>query len=62
MLSLIGPAKTSNRPNCPASILASVSLTFWTSACGRSWMPFCGVWPSMKPYRPIAFESASKYS
>ena len=27
VLSLIGPAKTSNRPNVPASILASVSLT-----------------------------------
>ena len=39
VLSLIGPAKTSNRPNVPASILASVSLTFWTSASGRSATP-----------------------
>ena len=39
VLSLIGPAKTSNRPNLPASILASVSLTFWTSAGGRSATP-----------------------
>src|SRR4051812_26970389 len=62
VLSLIGPAKTSNRPSSPLSIFARVSLTFWTSAWGRSVTPFCGVWPSMNPYRPMAFELASKYS
>src|SRR6476469_2799059 len=62
VLSLIGPAKTSNRPAVPASILARRSLTAWTSAGGRSLMPFCGVWPSMNPNRPIALELASKYS
>ena len=63
VLSLIGPAKTSNRPNVPGQHLRERVLDErQVGSAGRSATPLRGVWPSMKPMSAIAFESASKYS
>jgi hypothetical protein len=44
------------------SIVARVSLTFVDVVCRQVGDARLRVSPSMKPNRPMAFESASKYS
>ena len=63
VLSMIGPANTSNRSKSPASILASVSLTMLEvrrRQLGDTRLGRLAVHEAR--YRPIASESASKYS